>query len=67
MTKMKEMMERRIKELRAENEQGLQQLKALDTKRQELATILARLSGAIEVMEAMLAEENLTSTTGEVE
>ena len=58
---MKEQLEQRLKELKAEFEAGQKMLAELDGKRNEIQTTLLRISGAIQVIDEMLGQEN-TST-----
>ena len=58
---MKEQLEQRLKELKAEFEAGQKMLAELDGKRTEIQTTLLRISGAIQVIDEMLGQEN-TST-----
>lgn len=52
---MKEQLEKRMTELRAEFEAGQKMLADLETKRHELESTLLRISGAIQVLEELLA------------
>ncbi len=54
---MHEQLEKRLAELKAEFEAGQKMLAELETKRQTLETTLLRISGAIQVIEEMLAQE----------
>ena len=55
---MKEQLEQRLKELKAEFEAGQKMLAELDGKRTEIQTTLLRISGAIQVIDEMLGQEN---------
>ena len=55
---MKEQLEQRLKELKAEFEAGQKMLAELDGKRNEIQTTLLRISGAIQVIDEMLGQEN---------
>jgi hypothetical protein len=50
-------IEQRLAVLRQEYESGQMQLRALDQRKQELQNTMLRISGAITVMEELLAEE----------
>lgn len=54
---MKEQLEKRLAELKAEFEAGQKMLADLDTKRKEIEATMLRISGAIQVIEEMLAQE----------
>ncbi len=54
---MKEQLERRLAELKAEYEAGQKMLADLEKKRSELQATLLRISGAIQVIEEMLQQE----------
>lgn len=51
-------MQERLAELRAEFEKGQQQLHLLDQQRAELRDTLLRISGAIQVLEELLKQNN---------
>ena len=53
---MKPQLEKRITELKAEFEAGQKMLADLATKRSELEATMLRISGAIQVLEELLAE-----------
>lgn len=55
---MKEQMEKRINELKGELESGQKILEELDIKRTSLVQTLLRISGAIQALEELLAQEN---------
>lgn len=48
-------MEERLQELRRELELGQQQMAVLDQKRSELRDTLLRISGAVQVLEELMA------------
>ena len=58
---MKEQMEKRLKELKAEFEAGQKMLAELDAKQANVRNTLLRISGAIQVIEEELAKQNQTS------
>lgn len=51
---MKEQLERRLEELRAEYEKGKATLEELDTKASNVRAMMLRLSGAIQVLQEEL-------------
>lgn len=51
-------MKERLAELRAEFEKGQQHLQMLDQQRAEVRDTLLRISGAIQVLEELLKQEN---------
>jgi predicted nuclease with TOPRIM domain len=53
---MKEQLQKRIQELRSEYEAGQKMLADLETKQVELRQTLLRISGAVQVLEELLAE-----------
>lgn len=55
---MKQQLEQRLKELKAEFESGQKMLADLESKQANLRDTLLRISGAIQVLEEVLAEEN---------
>jgi prefoldin subunit 5 len=57
---MREQLERRVSELKAELEKGQQMLAELEGKEAELRQTLLRISGAIQVIEELLAAETPT-------
>lgn len=57
---MKEQLEMRIKELKAELESGQKMLEELDIKRANLANTLLRISGAIQALEELMPKEEET-------
>lgn len=52
---MREQVERRVSELKAELQKGQQVLAELDARQAELRQTLLRISGAIQVLEELLA------------
>jgi len=52
---MRDQLEQRISELKAEQEKGQHMLTDLDTRRAELQQTLLRISGAVQVLEELLA------------
>jgi hypothetical protein len=52
---MREQLEQRVRELRAEQHKGQQVLAGLENQEAELRQTLLRISGAIQVLEEMLA------------
>ena len=65
---MKSQLETRLQELRTEYETGLGVMNDLQKKQDELRTTLMRISGAIQVLEELLAEDapqdDSTDTSG---
>ena len=55
---MKQQLEQRLKELRAEFESGQRTLADLEVKQANLRNALLRISGAIQVLEEELAKES---------
>ena len=55
---MKQQLEQRLKELRAEYASGQKALADLENKQAALKTTLLRISGAIQVLEEELSKEN---------
>jgi ABC-type Fe3+-hydroxamate transport system substrate-binding protein len=53
---MQEQLERRVGELKAEREKGQQVLAELEAQQAELRQTLLRISGAIQVLEELLAD-----------
>lgn len=62
---MKPMIETRLEELRREYEAGAGVMNELQKKQDELRTTLMRISGAIQVLEEILAAETPPAETGE--
>ena len=54
---MKEQLEKRLIELKSEFEAGQKMLAELEKKRADLETTLLRISGAIQVIEELLAAQ----------
>lgn len=54
---MKPQLEKRIAELKSEFEAGQKMLADLETKRSDLQTTLLRISGAIQVLEELVAQD----------
>ncbi|KWX75985.1 hypothetical protein JI735_29070 [Paenibacillus sonchi] len=54
---MKEQLEARMNELKAELESGRQMMQELDEKRSNLGYAMTRISGAIQVLEELSAGE----------
>jgi ABC-type Fe3+-hydroxamate transport system substrate-binding protein len=61
---MREQLERRVGELRAEQEKGQQVLAELDAQQAELRQTLLRINGAIQVLEELLADAADPAATG---
>lgn len=57
---MKEHIEQRLKDLKAEFESGQAMLADVETKQANLKSTLLRISGAIQVLEELLAENIAT-------
>lgn len=55
---MNEQFEKRIKELKGEFEEGQKMMEELDIRRANLTQTILRISGAIQALEELLAEEN---------
>ncbi|MBI5957614.1 MAG: hypothetical protein HY866_02695 [Chloroflexi bacterium] len=55
---MREQLQKRLEELRAELETGQKMLNDLETKRENLRQALLRISGAIQVLEEELARSS---------
>lgn len=54
---MRQQLEQRLNELKAEFEAGQKMLAELEAKKSELQATLLRISGAIQVIEEMLAQD----------
>ncbi len=54
---MKPQLEKRIAELKSEFEAGQKMLADIETKRSELQSTLLRISGAIQVLEELLTQD----------
>jgi hypothetical protein len=62
---MRERLEQRVTELRAEQQRGQQMLAELEARQAELRQTLLRISGAIQVLEELLtAADNPTAANG---
>ncbi len=61
---MKEQLEQRLNDLKAEFESGQKTLAGLEAKEAELKSTILRISGAIQVLEEELGKENKTSGNG---
>jgi ABC-type transporter Mla subunit MlaD len=66
---MREQLEQRLVQLKAELDQGQKMLSDLESQQANLRTTLLRISGAIQVLEELLADERQEETqqTGSVE
>jgi prefoldin subunit 5 len=64
---MNEQMEQRLQQLRQEFESGQKMLADLDAKKADLQQTLLRISGAIQVLEEMLAAEEPPTEPSEME
>ena len=62
---MKDQLEARLAELRSEYDAGLGVMADLQKKEEDLRTTLMRISGAIQVLEEILAAEPPPAETGE--
>jgi len=58
---MKEQLEKRLSDLKNEFEQGEKMLADLDARREQVSQTMLRISGAIQVIEEILKEEESTS------
>jgi predicted nuclease with TOPRIM domain len=54
---VREQLEKRLSELRAEHEEGQRMLADLETRKANLQTTLLRISGAMQVLEELLAAQ----------
>ena len=61
---MKERLEQRLQELKAEYESGQQMLADLESRQAELRATLMRISGAIQVLEEELKKETQPPESG---
>jgi hypothetical protein len=59
-------MHDRIQQLKVELEKGQQEMARLDLRRQELRDTMLRISGAIQVIEELLAQEDSHRTEKEL-
>lgn len=55
---MREQLEKRLSELKSEYEAGQKMLADLEVKKSELQATMLRISGAIQVIEELLGQEN---------
>lgn len=62
---MKEQIEKRLKDLKAEFEAGQKMMADLDSKKANLSSTLLRISGAIQVLEEELANETRPGNGGQ--
>lgn len=60
-------MEQRLHDLRAEYERGLRGMARLDEQRRDLQRTLLRISGAVQVLEELLEQDQVISPTGSPE
>jgi prefoldin subunit 5 len=61
---MREQVERRVSELKAEQQKGQQMLAELEGQEAELRQTLLRISGAIQVLEELLAADGPPAPNG---
>ncbi len=61
---MKEQLEQRLNDLKAEFESGQKTLAGLEAKEAELKSTILRISGAIQVLEEELGKESKISNNG---
>ena len=54
---MRELLEKRLAELKTEYEQGEKMLSDLDARREQVRQTLLRISGAVQILEEMLKVE----------
>ena len=54
---MREQLEKRLDELKAEYDQGEKMLSDLDARREQVRQTLLRISGAVQILEELLKEE----------
>jgi hypothetical protein len=54
---VRDQLEKRLSDLKNEYDQGQKMLAELDTRREKTAQAMLRISGAIQVLEELLAEE----------
>ncbi len=59
---MKDQLEKRLEELKAEFEQGQKMLSEIESRRDNLRQSLLRISGAIQVLEELLEKEKSTES-----
>ena len=55
---MREILEKRLAELKTEYEQGEKMLSDLDARREQVRQTLLRISGAVQILEEMLKVED---------
>ena len=55
---MRELLEKRLAELKTEYEQGEKMLSDLDARREQVRQTLLRISGAVQILEEMLKVED---------
>jgi len=55
---MRELLEKRLAELKTEYEQGEKMLSDLDARREQVRQTLLRISGAVQILEEMLKVES---------
>lgn len=58
---MREQLEKRLDELKAEYDQGEKMLSDLDARREQVRQTLLRISGAVQILEELLKEEGAAS------
>ena len=58
---MRKYLEHRLTQLKAEFEAGQKMLADLETKKNEIQTTVLRISGAIQVLEELLAQDSETA------
>lgn len=59
---MKDQLEKRINELKVELQEGQKVLEELDMKRATLAQTILRISGAIQVLDEINTQEEITNS-----
>jgi hypothetical protein len=64
---MKEQLEKRVKELRAEFESGQKALADMEFKQTNLRNTLLRISGAMQVLQEELEKESKSNDTGQLD
>ncbi len=62
---MREQLEQRLSQLKTEFEAGQKMLADLEAKKAELQTTMLRISGAIQVIEEMLAQDGAPTEQGQ--
>jgi len=63
---MREQLEKRLDELKAEYDQGEKMLSDLDARREQVRQTLLRISGAVQVLEELLKEEDVAEKPPEM-